>query len=273
MKKRFLLLSTLLLIFCLISTASADAIFEPNNSFYSAHQEECTYLNRSFYANGKDGYVDFKSSPNGVITQRFENGTILHVDWQYENWGSVSIRAGKTQTDGWVCLDDLSLVYDYISFQEEYGDQIKPYRGEFAGFDKKITCINFFSYPGAPEVRLTKSLKDNTSSNQDFMNALTSTEKTPISSVFTDESGLTWGCISYWRGYRNIWFCLDNPEGSDFPVRDTNQQELIPPSAPPSILSNYLPYLLVGGLVITTAILLFFMGRRIKTTEKTSLSN
>ena len=267
MKKRFIPLITLLIAASLILPAYADLIFEPNNSFYNSHQKECTYINRSFYANGEDGYVDFLSAPNGFILDRFENGTSIHISWQYKNWGCASIGSGKSQTDGWISLDDLILIYDSTSFAQEYENQIVPYNGEFSDFDQKITCINFYEYPGAPEILMTKSLKDNTTSNQIFMNNLTSATQSPISSVFTDESGLTWGYISYWRGYRNIWFCLDDPAGDSFPVRNT-APNLIPPSTPPSVTSEYLPYLLIGTVAVVTATLLILMGIRSKKAKK-----
>jgi len=269
MKKRFLPLAVLFLTVCLLSTACADVLFTPDDLFYKTHSEQCTYVGRSFYLNGKDGYVDFRSAPDSIVLDRLENGTAIHVYWQYENWGSTTIGSGKSQTDGWICLDDLVLKYDHISFEEEYGDKIKPYSGEFSDFDQKIPCINFYAYPGAPEIRMTESLKDNTSFSQDFMNALTSTTQSAISSVFIDESGLTWGYIGYWRGYRNIWFCLDNPAGDSFPLRVATP-DLVPSSAPPSTLTGYLPYLLIGAVAVVTATLLVFMGIRSKKAKKPS---
>jgi len=259
-KKRFLPLIVLLLTACLLSPAYADVIFEPNNSFFNLHREECTYLNRSFFANGKDGYVNFHSSPNGLISGHFENGTVLHVDWQYQNWGTVSVRTNNSWKDNWVCLDDLSLMYDHISFAEEYKEQIRPYQDEFSDFSRPIESLSFFSYPGAPTPEVTIDL----TKNQSILSCLVGTTETPsyISSLFVDESGLSWGYITYIQGIRNVWFCLDHPDKDTFPIRETGQPELIPPADPPSILSEYLPYLLVGGIVFVTASLLILFHIR-----------
>ena len=60
MKRACALLLTLLL---LGPTATADVLIEPSDDFYRTHAEECEYLDRSYTANGKEGYVALYQSP------------------------------------------------------------------------------------------------------------------------------------------------------------------------------------------------------------------
>ena len=41
----------------------ADVIWEPEDSFYKKHSEECVYVNRLYTANGPDGEVILYKSP------------------------------------------------------------------------------------------------------------------------------------------------------------------------------------------------------------------
>ena len=268
MKKRLLPLAALLLLLCLLSPAYADVIAAPDNNFYLSHRDECTPLYRSFYANGKNGYVDVRNSPDGLIIHRFENGTVFYVHAQYENMGVFEYRVGERWLNGWVCLDELVLRYDQISFEKEFGDQIKPYNGELTELDESITTINFFSFPGSQGVTRTININADHVQGRLKRAELTGSTENPISSVFIDEEGLTWGYISWWPGFGSlhVWFCLDDPSGDSFPTR-VPVPELIPSSTPPSILSTHLPWMLVGGVVLITAALLCFMRLRTKTAK------
>ena len=293
MKQTARLLVVLLLVLLLVPAAHADVLWTPNNSFFERHYDDCTYLGRSYYANGAEGYVTLWDAPNSrTAAAQYENGTALHVYWLYEDWGCITVWEGRESVDGWVPMSDLVLIYDNISFEEEYGDQIKPYNGEFADFSGEIDHINFYSYPGAPEINHDIDLTQAPEALDHFMGA--NGEKSYISSVFVDENGLTWGYINYWRGTRNVWFCLDEPDGDSFPVREVTKVELIPapeqsepspspspvvdsansvlqrgdteqlvpPTAPPGLPTSFslTPYLLVGGVVVVTAVLLFFLA-------------
>ena len=298
MKRSTRFLAIVLLILLLVPVAHADVLWTPDNSFFYRHEKDCTYLNRSYYANGAEGYVTLWDAPNSrTHTAQYENGTALHVYWLYEDWGCISVWNGGESVDGWVPMADLVLIYDNISFQEEYRDQITIYNGEFANFSGEIDHINFYSYPGAPELNHSLDLTKAPEALEHFMGI--GGEKSYISSIFVDENGLTWGYIAYWRGTRNVWFCLDEPDGEDFPVREVTKVELIPapekaedaeppvspiidPAAsviqrgdtesltppaepvPPAAALSFAPYLLVGGVVIVTAVLLFLLARQRK---------
>ena len=67
-----------LLALSLAVPAAADVIWEPEDSFYQKHAEECQLLQRSFYTNGPEGYVNFYRSPDSsAVTGQMENGTKL----------------------------------------------------------------------------------------------------------------------------------------------------------------------------------------------------
>ncbi len=267
MMKRLLRLSlTVLLLLALVPAAGADVIWEPQNSFYDTHRDQCEYVGRGYYANGREGFITLWEAPEGDrFTAQYENGQELTLYYRYRDWGCLSRWEDGREVSGWVPLSDLVLVYDHISFAEEY--DIRPYAGEFAGYAGGAQSVHFYEYPGAPEVKYTWALDD---PSWDVLDRLTGAggESSYISSVFVDEEGLTWGYVSYLFGRLNGWFCLDRPDGTDFPLRDITQPELIAAQTPVPPAAAYLPWLLVAGVVLVTGGLLFwFYGRRRSRTD------
>ena len=47
----------LALLLALYAPARADVLWEPNNSFYERHRDQCEYIGRQFYANGDQGFI------------------------------------------------------------------------------------------------------------------------------------------------------------------------------------------------------------------------
>ena len=266
MKRLLTFVLTAVMLLALAAPAAADLLWEPyDNTFYTNHHDECTYLGRQYLANSADGFVTVWDAPDGsVVAGQFENGFSMWVYWVYENWGLVSIRGDEKAVEGWVDLEQMSLVYDHIAFAEEYADAITPYNGEFSGCEGG-TGINFYEYPGAPEVKLQMNGPE---SDPGF-----------IQSVFVDEQGLTWGFVGYWRGRLNAWFCLDDPTGFNgipedagegaepvetFPIRPVEQAEQLPAQEPAMPAKGYIPYALVGGVVAATvgALAVFFRRKK-----------
>ena len=260
MKKILTVVLALAAMLALAVPASADILWEPNgNVFYESHRGECRYEGRGYLANGKDGFVTVWDAPNGfVVKGQFSNGEKLWVYWVYENWGLISYY-GENAVEGWVDLEEMSLVYDHIAFAEEYADRIVPYGGEFADYDGEDAVFNFYEYPGAPEVKRAME--------RDFAGVvenLTGGEdgNSYISSVFVDEQGLTWGYVGYMYGHLNGWFCLDDPDGTnseemqDFPLRTTEEEPLHEPAEPTAPAKSYLPFALIGLSVAVTGWLL-----------------
>ena len=75
---------------------------------------------------------------------------------------------------------------------------------------------------------------------------------------------MTWGFVGYLFGRISGWFCLDDPGGTDFPVREVEVPELIPAQTPRFPVMACVPYALVATVVVVTAVLLavFFRKKR-----------
>lgn len=245
--------------------ARADILWEPfDDVFFDRHREEMALVIRNFRANGEEGFVTLLNAPGGRREEaRYENGTPLLVYNSWRDWGLICVweqtEDGFQETYGWTPLSDLVLIYDHISFQEEYGGEIREYRDEFSG-GGEVSLVNFYEYPGAPEVKSSSQPKE----YEMVRDALTGTptERSCISQVFTDEEGKTWGYVEYLYGRVQGWFCLDDPGGTDFPVRQVPEVEYVPPRTPLSA-ADFMPYLLVTGVAAVTAGLLYwFYGRK-----------
>lgn len=269
MRRFFSGLWTLAMLLALTVPAYADLMWEPSGDrFYESHRDQCEYNTRSYYANGSEGFVTLWDAPNGsMVKAQYENGEILWVGYTYQGkWALVSRWEDGGEISGWVPMADLYLVYDHISFEEEYTDQIRPYNGEFADYDGNVEAVNFYKYPGAPEITQTWE----TGTDWHVLDNLIGTAESDsyISQVFTDEDGRTWGYVGYMYGRLNAWFCLDEPDGMDFPVREVSAQELTPPQTPVLPAGGYVPYALVAVVVVATGgLLFFFYGKRRKTTK------
>lgn len=265
MKHLFSAILTLLLLLALTPPAYADIMWEPqDNQFFKQHG--CTYENRSYRANGPEGFVTAWDAPGGSVVQaQYQNGEALWVGYTWQDWALISRWEDGKETTGWIPMAELSLIYDYLSFQEEYADQIRPYNDEFANYAGDAKEVNFYEYPGAPEVE--QSFETGSNSGLNILENLTGSGESPsyISSIFVDEDGRTWGFITYLYGFRNAWFCLDAPDGEGFPVRTVAEPEITAPQAPVLPTRSYVPYLLVAVVVVATGgLLAVFYGKRRK---------
>ena len=83
-----------------------------------------------------------------------------------------------------------------------------------------------------------------------------------------DEDGRTWGYVGYLYGRINGWFCLDEPEGRNFPVRQVGTPELTEAREPTLPVRGYVPYILSGVLVLAAvALAAVLLARRRKRTQ------
>ncbi len=183
----------------------ADVIWEPRSPFYEEHADECVYEDRSYFAVGIDGKVDVYVSPeNATIVDTLESGKKVTISFVYTapdgiQWGVVENFQDETKT-GWVPMDYMDVIYDNISFTEEFGENIVEESGmlpeECVG-----KTIQAWPYPSAFEAsELTMP---------DTVDAMPQ-----YSETFVDEKGLKWGYIGYFQGMRDFWVCLDNPTGT-----------------------------------------------------------
>lgn len=270
MKRLFAFLLALLMLPALAAPAYADIMWEPSeNPFFTAHRNSCEYENRSYYANGKEGFITLWDAPDGsMVRAQYQNGEELWAGYTYNGeWALISFREAGNLRSGWAAMSELELIYDYIAFQEEYADKITAYSGEFADYGGDAAVVNFYAYPGAPEIRQAWD----TAGEWHVLENLTGSADghSYISSIFVDEDGRTWGYVGYMYGHLNSWFCLDEPDGTDFPVRDVSAPGLVPAQTPVLPVSAYVPYILVGLTVAVTAgILAIFYGKRRKKPTK-----
>ncbi|MEG0875530.1 MAG: hypothetical protein RSD32_01030 [Oscillospiraceae bacterium] len=209
-KKTLLRLLTLsLLASMLCGFAMADVIWEPEDDFYTAHRNECELMNRNFYANGETGFLEVFSKPEGESRGFADNGEVFHVQFTYAdknggNWGSIEYatsgerlvgRTGDVSNAGWVKMSELLQKYDYISFDEEHGDEYKAYVGDYSEL-KNIKNIVTWTYPCSGETQGLIQEND---------------ENLIIETVYTDASGQDWGFVGYYMGMKNCWICLSDP--------------------------------------------------------------
>ncbi len=176
----------------------ADIIFEPwGDKFYETHKDECRLHERSYLAQGPDGSVVVYDSPESAAQEvKLENGTILWISWVYEGetrWGYCEDFV--EEWSGWVPMDYLLLRYDHICFTEEFGSRIEKQEGTV---DAAGQTVRFWDYPGSPDASASLRV------DGDYL--------PEYYQFFTDDAGRNWGCISYFKGIRNVWVCLDDPD-------------------------------------------------------------
>lgn len=283
MKRFFTCLLAVLTLLSLTPAAYADVLWEPDNNFYEKHSDECVYVGRSYYANGPKGFVTLWDAPDGsTVAAQYENGVTLHVTWQYQDWGCVESwkdgweGSGSIPAGGWVPMSELYLVYDYISFEEEYGQYFTDYNGEFAEYDGQTwDGVQVYDYPiQAYEYPFDcRGIYESIEQTPEVLDALRGTPDTPscISKVFREENGTVWGFVSYLYGHRNFWFDLTNPTRDGWMLCMTqgtaedliDSGELTAPQTPVMPSASRTPYFLVGGAVVVTLGLLgWFYGRK-----------
>lgn len=210
MKKMICVLAGFMCYVLCAFSVRADVIWEPQDAFYEKHASECDYVNRCFTANGPDGVVIVYKSPEiPEVVDTWENGYQVSISHTYKDgdgvlWGIYDNYKGKC---GWVPMDYMELVYDSISFMEEYKTEIQAQEGEIAG-EYLDTEVYFWEYPGA-EVYTLVTAQGNMPEYR---------------GMFIDENGNRWGHVGYYYGVKDSWICVDKPGAS--------YEELYPEGAP-----------------------------------------
>lgn len=200
MFKRIFALAAVCFLLAPAFLANADVIVEPSNDFYSQHQDRLVYLGRSFYADGPEGNVPVKTAPGAKNdTAELRNGEVVYIEYSclYDGdyWGFIYTYPG-----GWVKMDQLLVLYDYISFEEEHLDEFYTYEGNYSEL-KKAGAVVLWPWPGAEAPIWTIEDLD--------------TENFWVSYAYTDEYGREWGFVPL---YDNRWVCLSDPLQRDIPA-------------------------------------------------------
>ncbi len=246
MRLRFVsrLLIVLLLAFLTCIPALADVIWEPNNSFYEQHREDCVYVNRYYTASGKEGAVTvYKEPGSNQKAATINNGNTFFVLFTYKDkngaeWGvsefnpdgsgNITDMDYSTAISGWVPMTDMKVVYDYISFAEDHRSEFKPYTGNYDAF-KNSEPVVFWSYPGSGVV----VWEEDAFEMNDFFE---------FSDTYTDADNRLWGFVGYYYGARNVWVCISDPSGASIekaqPSPSDSETISTAPSAETSVLPN-----------------------------------
>ena len=183
----------------------ADILIEPTNNFYEKNSEKCVLLGRNFCFNGEEGQVSIKDAP---YTQKevatFKNGENIYVEYSClydgEYWGIVTYdNSGHA---GWVEMNQLLVLYDYVAFAEEHFSEFYQYTGDFNEM-KVIGEAIIWTWPGSGNSRGVMKGID--------------VENFSVLYAFLDDHGREWGFVSYLFGSRNFWICLSEPINQDIP--------------------------------------------------------
>lgn len=238
---------------------SADMIYEPiGNSFYDKHSEECTYVSRSYVANGPNGTVTVYQSPESARKIAvLENGEQLYVSYTYQDgsgilWGCC--EQFDTELQGWVPMDYLTVIYDEISFREEHSNQIEQAEGSLEGMEIE-GAVYFWQYPGS----------------QSYWDLELTTEYAPeFQYVYTDTNGVKWGRCAYYLGLKGCWINLNDPTADfetlypdgiqptedDHNVAEENQDEMAEIVPKENLAPKILAVLAVVAVVAVTVVML-----------------
>lgn len=255
MKHKLLtLLLALLTISALTVPASADVIWEPQDSFYEKHQEKCDYVNRRYELAGYDGKVTVFTAPGGSNKATLDNGTrgTIQFTWKGNGilWGYLC-WVNDSNVEGWVPMDDLSLIYDSRQFMEDHAGEITEMSPVPVDFHEAV----LYNYPNGTAETTLEEAPDYMPFSETF------------TQVYTDKNGLRWGYIGYYMGMREYWVCLDDPMNDALntgivPVSPSTAQiqgRATVTAGPPVML---IAAGLVAAVVVITALLILKQKKR-----------
>ena len=253
----------LLAAFLLPVTVHADVIYEPFDSFYEQHRQECTYISRNYTAAGPNGTVTLYESPvDPEVEKTYDNGTVLSVSYSYEaNDGAVWACCDNWDdgSTGWVPMEYLELIYDGKSFAEEYGEKFVPVQVAFEAEELTGKTIYFWEYPGS----------------KDYITVEISADYRPgFQESYTDENGVEWLRCGYFMGIRGMWVNLHNPtadyetlypnqpEETETPETEPAATEYVEEIKPADNNEKLIVTLAVAAVVVVTAVMLVMLKKK-----------
>jgi len=202
MFKRVFVILVLCFFFMPTLGAYADAIIDPDNDFHTRHASKAVYLGRSFVANGEDGHVAIKYEPGSKDDiASLKNGEVAYMQYSclYDGdfWGFTY------EYSGWMKLDQMLVLYDYVAFAEDHWDEFYSYNGDYTEI-KKTQALIAWPWPGADAPLWTV---ENIATTNFY-----------VSHAYKDIQGREWGFVAYLYGSRNIWVCLSEPLNRNLPA-------------------------------------------------------
>ncbi len=285
--------TTLLMILCLallIPVLSlADAAWEPQNDFFFKHVQECTYEYRTYYIKET---VDVCDEPGGTPVYQLtpdEKEVFVYFSYTDEDgkrWAATDKRFEEEGwQSGWASMDKLELKYDSRSFREDHqAELVLPPEDEYVLPDltmEEADKVVAWTYPNSGEY-------------MDIIQNVTPDYPLEFAALYTDTLGRDWAMCDYYDEMSGFWVFMEDPQSEDVPlapatpaptpvteatpeaVVETSEatqatpaptavQTQSPTSTPGdvTVVRNnglmrriLLPILLVGGVVIVTAIVL-----------------
>ncbi|HOP11473.1 MAG TPA: hypothetical protein PK629_08275 [Oscillospiraceae bacterium] len=178
---------------------SADSILQPENDFYEQYRNQMVELRRDFIANGEDGFAALREAPGAKDeTGRLQNGEKIYIlyvclyDGEY--WG--------VSDEDWIRMDQLLVLYDYVSFEKDHFDELYLYQGDYEKLKETLSAIAW-PWPGADAPLWT---------TEDI-----EMEYFSITYAYLDSQGREWVFVdSRYDGY--IWICMSDLMNSDIPA-------------------------------------------------------
>lgn len=256
MKKLISLLLASMATLSLTMPAAADVIWEPEDSFYQKHRDECVYEDRAYELAGYDGSVAVWNAPGGMVLEELPNGERARVQFRWSGngveWGYIYNVFGNRSDGGWVPMDDLTLIYDSRQFLEDHAAEIVEGDPVPVEFDSAV----LYSYPGGPAGGILKE------------DAAYMPFSEVFSTLYTDGNGLRWGYVGYYMGRRNGWACLDDPlnerlDTGIVPVEPSAAQLRGAPTVTPGVAQR-LPLVLAGVLVALVVAVTLLVIRKVR---------
>jgi|GEM_PF-2056203 hypothetical protein len=251
MRRFFLVL--LAALFLLSSVAYADAIIEPDNPFYLSHWDECRHGDYRTYVSSVPAGI--YSAPGQSQLRTREAGVSFGIEWFYtakdgSEWGYCE------RENGWIPMKELEVVYDRISFQEEFADQIEL-NEELRRFSAFFTGNKAaaYLYPQGPYSGMIEGFSE--------------LDTSPIY-LYKDPEGRLWGYVGYQYGHIDKWVCLDDPLNEHLSSPDavqTPKKEYVPDEPLPKTGVSPAVWWGVGAVLIAlaaAAVLLIRIARRKK---------
>jgi len=180
----------------------SDMVIEPKNDFYDRHRNQIIRLDRGFSANGAGGFASVLKEPGRKnVVGKLQNGEVTDV--QYSCLYNGDFWGFTLEYSGWIKMDQLLVLYDYVAFGEDHFDEFYSYSGDYAGIKEARSAIAW-PWPGADEPLWT--FED--------LNA----DSFSVAYAYKDSESREWGFVTYLYGSRNIWFCLSDPQNRDIPA-------------------------------------------------------
>jgi len=214
----FVLVVLLLLIFPQIPV-SANPVMLYGNDFLKENADDCVLSFRYYRVNGESGALSVKRRPGAEReVARFNSGEVLLIYATYDNngevWGAVDYEEYTSRDRdfcGWVPMDQLRASYDYVSFEEDFGDEFK----KFDGGDMPLISSDVVLWTSPVDGEIISVVR------AEWIYKKYVDDMPPPLNVFKDSEGRDWGffdCTFYI--YHYTWICLDDLTFVDTPPFD-----------------------------------------------------